>query len=56
MMLFDCRPFKCKYCGTNYYRKNVLKAHMVKCKFSTELNLRYLRRSNEMVAQPANDS
>ena len=25
------RPFKCDKCGTHYYRKNVLKAHMTKC-------------------------
>ena len=25
------RPFKCQFCGTHYYRKNVLKAHLLKC-------------------------
>ena len=25
------RPFACAYCGTRYYRKNVLKAHLLKC-------------------------
>lgn len=25
------RPFKCEKCGRDYYRKNVLKAHRVKC-------------------------
>ena len=27
-----CRPFKCEVCGQRYYRKNVLKAHLVKCR------------------------
>ena len=26
-----CRPFECEYCHTKFYRKNVLKAHMLKC-------------------------
>ena len=25
------RPFQCEYCKTKYYRKNVLKAHLLKC-------------------------
>ena len=30
-MLLSNRPFKCDKCGTRYYRKNVLKAHMARC-------------------------
>ena len=36
---FGDRPFECTICGTSYYRKNVLKAHMVKCKLSAELKM-----------------
>ena len=26
------RPFKCEFCDKSYYRKNVFKSHLVKCK------------------------
>ena len=25
------RPFKCEFCGSEYYRKNALKSHQEKC-------------------------
>ena len=28
---FLSRPYQCKKCKVKYYRKNVLKAHVVKC-------------------------
>ena len=32
--IFDVclRPFDCEICGTSYYRRNVLKQHMIKCR------------------------
>ena len=31
LTFYYLRPFKCEFCGTRYYRKNVLKAHLAKC-------------------------
>ena len=30
-LIYPYRPFECDYCGAKYYRKNVLKAHLLKC-------------------------
>ena len=41
------RPFKCEFCDKSYYRKNVFKSHLVKCKAINKLIPKKEDASNE---------
>jgi hypothetical protein len=34
------RPFKCENCGIQYYRKNILKRHALKCNIKSQQKLK----------------
>ena len=40
-MYLKYRPFRCDICGAQYYRKNVLKAHVAKCKIAATLRKQF---------------
>ena len=38
LYIFDVcpRPFDCEICGASYYRRNVLKQHMIRCRMKVQ--------------------
>lgn len=49
------RPFKCEICNQRYYRKNVLKAHIIKCRYRNNITSNQEHAGQEVINANSDD-